>query len=145
MEGKLKVFASSSHPNLAKAICEHLDVPLSGSEMIKFANENLMVRIGENVRECDVFVVQTSAPPVNEGIMELLITIDALRSASAARITAVMPYFPYCRSDKKDQPRISIAARLMADLLKTAGADRVLTMDLHSPQIQGFFSMPVDN
>jgi ribose-phosphate pyrophosphokinase len=145
MEGKLKIFAASSHPSLAKAICDNLDVPLSASEMIKFANENLMVQIGENVRECDVFVVQTSAPPVNEGIMELLITIDALRSASAARITAVMPYFPYCRSDKKDQPRISIAARLMADLLKTAGADRVLTMDLHSPQIQGFFSMPVDN
>lgn len=145
MEGKLKVFAGSSHPSLAATICDNLDIPLSPSEVIKFANENLMVRILENVRECDVFVVQSSTPPVNEGIMELLITIDALRSASAARITAVLPYFPYCRSDKKDQPRISIAARLMADLLKTAGADRVLTMDLHSPQIQGFFSMPVDN
>ena len=106
MEGKLKVFAASSHPKLVQAICDNLDIPLCESERIKFANENLMVRIGENVRECDVFVVQTSAPPVNEGIMELLITIDALRSASAARITAVMPYFPYCRSDKKDQPRI---------------------------------------
>jgi ribose-phosphate pyrophosphokinase len=145
MEGKLKVFAGSSHPELARDICEHLDTPLGRSEVVRFANENLMVKIQENVRECDVFVVQTSAPPVSDGIIELLITIDALRSASARRITAVIPYFPYCRSDKKDRPRISIAARLMADLLQTAGADRVLTMDLHSPQIQGFFRVPCDN
>ena len=103
-----------------------------------------MVQIEENVRECDTFVIQTMAPPVNEGIMELLITIDALKHASAARVTAVLPYFPYARSDKKDKPRVSITARLMADLLMTAGADRVLTMDLHSPQIQGFFRIPVD-
>ncbi|MEK7644318.1 MAG: ribose-phosphate pyrophosphokinase [Patescibacteria group bacterium] len=144
MQGKLKVFAGQSHPQLAKAICYHLDVPLGGSRFMKFSNDNILVQIEENVRECDVFVIQTSAPPVNEGVMELLITIDALKHASAARITAVMPYFPYARSDKKDKPRISITARLMADLLMTAGANRVLTMDLHSPQIQGFFHMPVD-
>ncbi len=143
--GTLKVFSGTSHRDLAQRICDHLDIPLGRSEVVRFANENLMVKILENVRECDVFVVQTSAPPVSDGIIELLITIDALRSASARRITAVIPYFPYSRSDKKDRPRISIAARLMADLLQTAGADRVLTMDLHSPQIQGFFRIPCDN
>ena len=145
MFGKLMVFAGSSHPTLADSIAEHLGIPLSPSETVKFANDNMMVKIHESVRESDVFVVQTSVPPVSDGIMEMLIMIDALSSASAARITAVIPYFPYVRSDKKDRPRISIAARLMADLLHTAGADRVLTMDLHSPQIQGFFRMPVDN
>jgi ribose-phosphate pyrophosphokinase len=144
MQGKLKIFSGSSHPQLAQAICDHIGVPLGASETIKFSNENLMVRILENVRECDVYYVQSSAPPVNEGIVETLIAIDALKSASAARVTAVLPYFPYSRSDKKDQPRISITARLMADLLQTAGADRVLTMDLHAPQIQGFFHVPVD-
>ncbi len=144
MNARIKIFAGSSHPQLAQSICEHLDVPLSRSETIKFSNENLMVRIQENVRECDVFYIQTSAPPVNEAIIETLIAIDALKSASAARVTAVLPYLFYARSDKKDQPRISITARLMADLLQTAGADRVLTMDLHSPQIQGFFRIPVD-
>jgi ribose-phosphate pyrophosphokinase len=145
MHGNLRIFAASSHPSLAQNIAGHLGMEISPSEVVRFANENLMIKIHENVRECDVFVVQTSSPPVSDGIIELLIMIDALRSASAARITAVMPYFPYCRSDKKDRPRISIAARLMADLLQTAGADRVLTMDLHSPQIQGFFRIPCDN
>jgi len=140
----LKIFAGSSHPELASAICDHLDLPVGKSEVVRFANENLMVKIQENVRECDIFVVQTSASPVNEGILELLIMIDALKHASAARVTAVLPYFPYARSDKKDKPRISITARLMADLLQAAGCDRVLTMDLHSPQIQGFFHVPVD-
>jgi ribose-phosphate pyrophosphokinase len=144
MEGRLKIFAGQSHQTLAEEICYFLDVPLGKSRLVKFSNENLMVQIEENVRNCDVFVIQTSAPPVNEGIMELLITIDALKNASAARVTAVLPYFPYARSDKKDKPRISITARLIADLLQTAGADRVLTMDLHSPQIQGFFRIPVD-
>jgi ribose-phosphate pyrophosphokinase len=102
------------------------------------------VKIDENVREQDVFVVQTSCPPLSEHIIELFILIDALKHASARRVTAVLPYFPYARSDKKDEPRISVTARLMADLLKTAGTDRVLTVDLHSPQIQGFFSMPAD-
>ena len=144
MHARIKIFAGSTHPGLAQGICQHLDLPLSKSECIKFSNENLMVRILENVRECDVYYIQTSATPTNEAIIETLIAIDALKSASAARVTAVLPYFPYSRSDKKDQPRISITARLMADLLQTAGADRVLTMDLHSPQIQGFFRIPVD-
>lgn len=144
MRRELKIFSGSSHPDLAKAICEYNEIPLGASEIIKFSNENIMVRLMENVRGSDVFVVQTSCPPVNEGIMEMLIMIDALRYASAERITAVIPYFPYARSDKKDKPRISITARLMADLLQTAGAHRVLTMDLHSPQIQGFFHVPID-
>lgn len=144
MRRELKIFSGSSHPELAKAICEYNEIPLGASEIIKFSNENIMVRLLENVRGSDVFVVQTSCPPVNEGIMEMLIMIDALRYASAERITAVIPYFPYARSDKKDKPRISITARLMADLLQTAGAHRVLTMDLHSPQIQGFFHVPID-
>ncbi|PID55899.1 ribose-phosphate pyrophosphokinase [candidate division KSB3 bacterium] len=144
MRGELKVFSGSSHPDLARAICEYNEIPLGNAEIIRFSNENIMVRLMENVRGADVFVVQTSCPPVNEGVMELMIMIDALRYASAERITAVIPYFPYVRSDKKDKPRISITARLIADLLQTAGADRVLTMDLHSPQIQGFFHMPID-
>jgi len=140
----LKIFSGSSHPELARAICDYNEIPLGASEIIKFSNENLLVRILENVRGSDVFVIQTSCPPVNEGIVELLIMIDALRYASAERITVVIPYFPYVRSDKKDKPRISITARLIADLIQTAGADRVLTMDLHSPQIQGFFHIPID-
>ncbi len=144
MNARIKVFAGSTHPELAELICRNLDLPLSKSETVKFSNDNLMVKIQENVRECDVFYIQTSAPPVNEAIIETLIAIDALKHASAARVTAVLPYFFYARSDKKDRPRISITARLMADLLQTAGADRVLTMDLHSPQIQGFFRIPVD-
>lgn len=145
MNGVLKIFSGRSHPDLARDICRLLDCPLGASHVVKFSNENLMVQIDENVRGDDVFVIQTSAPPVNEGIVEMLITIDALRHASAGRITAVLPYFPYVRSDKKDKPRISITARLMADLLQTAGADRVLTMDLHAPQISGFFRVPVDH
>lgn len=144
MDGTLKIFSGSSHPALAGAICRHLGVSLGASKTHRFSNENLKVRIDENAREQDVFVIQTSCPPVSDGIMELLIMIDALRHASARRITAVLPYFPYVRSDKKDEPRISITARLMADLLETAGADRVLTMDLHSPQVQGFFRIPAD-
>ncbi|MCA9520645.1 MAG: ribose-phosphate pyrophosphokinase [Myxococcales bacterium] len=141
---QLKIFSGSSHPELGQAICDHLEIRLGRSELIEFSNENLVFHIEENVRECDVFVIQTATSPVNKGIMELLIMIDAFKHASAARITAVIPYFPYARSDKKDKPRISITARLMADLLEVAGADRVLTMDLHSPQIQGFFHIPVD-
>ncbi|MCO4760532.1 MAG: ribose-phosphate pyrophosphokinase [Myxococcales bacterium] len=144
MNARIKIFAGRSHPALSQAICDHLDLPVGKSEVVKFSNDNLMVKIEENVRECDVFYIQTASSPTNEHIVETLIAIDALKSASAARITAVLPYFPYARSDKKDRPRISIAARLMADLLQTAGADRVLCMDLHSPQIQGFFHVPVD-
>jgi len=142
---KLKVFSGSAHPELARAIAAHLGVPLGAANVIRFTNENLKVKIEENVREADVFVVQPSCPPVNEGLMELLIMIDALRSASAARITAVTPYYPYVRSDKKDEPRISITARLVADLLQAAGANRVIAVDLHSPQVQGFFSIPSDH
>jgi len=145
VQGEIKVIAGSSHPELAKSICAHLGLAVARSHVVRFANENLMVQIDENVREADVFVIQTSCPPVSDGILELLITIDALRHASAARVTAVIPYFPYVRSDKKDRPRISIAARLMADLLETAGAKRVLTMDLHAPQVQGFFHVPTDH
>jgi ribose-phosphate pyrophosphokinase len=144
MQQRIKIFAGTSHPQLAQSICDAIDLPLSKSEVVKFANENLMVRILENVRGCDVFYVQSSAPPVNEALVETLIAIDALKGASATRVTAVLPYLPYSRSDKKDQPRISITARLVADLLQTAGADRVLTMDLHAAQIQGFFHVPVD-
>ncbi len=144
MQGKIKIFSGRAHQELAKSICAELGLPLGQSEVIKFSNDNLMVKILENVRECDVFFIQPSCEPVNEGIVETLITIDALKHSSAARITAVTPYFPYARSDKKDRPRISIAARLMADLLERAGANRVLTMDLHSPQVQGFFRIPVD-
>jgi ribose-phosphate pyrophosphokinase len=144
MDG-LKIFAGSSHPALAQAICDCLGIPLGRSHTTRFSNENLKVKIDENVREEDVFVVQTAAPPLSEGIVELLLFLDALRGASARRVTAILPYYPYARSDKKDEPRISITARLIADLLQTAGADRVLTIDLHSPQIQGFFRTPADH
>lgn len=141
----LKVFSGSTHPALAREICECLGITVGAAHTVRFSNENLKVKIEENVREEDVFVVQTACPPLSEGIVELLIILDALKHSSARRVTAVLPYFPYARSDKKDEPRISITARLMADLLATAGADRVLTVDLHSPQIQGFFSMPADH
>lgn len=144
MYGNLKVFSGSHHLELTKDICKYLSIPVGQRDLIRFSNENLMIQIKENVRGHDVFVIQPSCTPVSDGIIELLITLDAMRSASAGRITAVLPYFPYVRSDKKDSPRISIAARLMADLIQTSGADRVLTMDLHAPQIQGFFSIPVD-
>ncbi|MFI5289994.1 MAG: ribose-phosphate diphosphokinase [Polyangia bacterium] len=143
MDG-LKIFSGSSHPELAREICDALGISLGALHTTRFSNENLKVKVEENVREQDVFVVQTATPPLSEGIVELLILLDALRHASARRVTAVLPYYPYARSDKKDEPRISITARLMADLLATAGADRVITIDLHTPQIQGFFSMPSD-
>lgn len=144
MYGKFLIFSGQSHRGLAEDICAHLGLRVGESTTIKFSNENLMVQIEENVREADVFVVQTAAPPLHQNIFELLIMLDALKSASAARVTAVIPYFPYVRSDKKDRPRISITAKLMADLITAAGADRVLTMDLHSAQIQGFFRCPAD-
>lgn len=144
MTAPLKVFSGSAHPTLARAICAHLGIPLGRSHTVRFTNENLKVKIDENVRGADVFVVQPSCPPVSDGLVELLIMLDALRFASADRITAVTPYFPYVRSDKKDEPRISITARLMADLVETAGAQRVIAVDLHSPQVQGFFRIPSD-
>jgi ribose-phosphate pyrophosphokinase len=145
VQGEIVVVGGSSHPELTGAICDRLGIQVAPSRLVRFANDNMMVQIDQNVREADVFVIQTSCPPVSDGIIELLITIDALRHASAARVTAVVPYFPYARSDKKDRPRISITARLMADVLETAGANRVLTMDLHAPQVQGFFRVPADN
>lgn len=144
MLGPLKIISGSSHIQFSQAICNNMAIELSKTETIRFSNENLFVRILDNVREADVFVIQTSCSPVSEGIIEMFLILDALKHSSAARVTAVLPYFPYVRSDKKDQPRISIAARLMADLFETAGADRILTMELHSPQIQGFFRIPVD-
>ncbi len=141
----LKIFAGSSNVNLAKDICAHLDIELSRLNINTFSNGNLSVGILDNVRDKDVFVIQSFSEPVNRNIIELFITMDALRSASAKRITAVIPYFSYSRSDKKDAPRISIAGRLMADLIKASGANRVLTMDLHSDAVHGFFSMPVDH
>jgi ribose-phosphate pyrophosphokinase len=140
----LKIFSGNAHPQLAKDICGHLNMELGACEVFKFSNDNTFVRILENVRERDVFLVQPSSVPVNDSIMELLIMIDAAKRASAGRITAVMPYFAYGRSDKKDQPRVPITARLIANLIETAGADRVMTVDLHAGQIQGFFNIPVD-
>ena len=141
---ELKVFTGNAHPALAEAIVEYLGIPLGKCEVFQFSNENTFVRILENVRSRDTFVVQPLSSPVNSNLVDLLIMIDALKRASAGRITAVIPYFGYGRTDKKDQPRVPITARLVADLLTVAGANRVLTVDLHAAQIQGFFNIPVD-
>jgi ribose-phosphate pyrophosphokinase len=142
--GNIKLFAGTSHPELAGEIAAHLGVALSGRDVIRFPNENVFWRLHESVRGQDVFLVQTMSSPVSDNIMEMLIAIDCLRRDSAARITVVMPYMAYARSDKKDQPRVPITARLLADLIETAGADRYITVDLHAGQIQGFFSIPGD-
>ena len=139
------VFSGNAHLDLARAICRHLKVRLAPSITSRFGNDCLGVQLEANCREADVFIIQPLAPPVQEHLMELLLMLDAARGASAARITAVIPHFAYARSDKKDAPRISIAARLVADLVATAGANRVLAMTLHSPQVHGFFSVPVDH
>jgi ribose-phosphate pyrophosphokinase len=139
------VFSGHAHPDLARALCKRLKVPLSPSTTTTFSNDCLGVQLQANCREADVFIVQPLVPPVQHHLMELLLMLDAARGASAARITAVIPHFAYARADKKDAPRISIAARLVADLLVTAGANRVLAMTLHSPQVHGFFSVPVDH
>jgi ribose-phosphate pyrophosphokinase len=141
---ELKVFTGTAHPGLAKAVVDYLDIPLGECEVFEFSNENIFVRILENVRERDVFVIQPFSSPVNKNLIELLIMLDAFKRASAGRITAVVPYYGYGRTDKKDQPRVPITARLVADLLTVAGANRLLTVDLHAAQIQGFFSIPVD-
>ena len=141
---ELKVFSGNSNPELAEAICRYLGIPVGRAEVFKFSNDNSFVRILENVRQRDVYLVQSFAYPVNDHVMELLIMIDAAKRASAGRVTAVIPAFGYGRTDKKDQPRVPITARLIADLVTTAGADRVLTVDLHAGQIQGFFNIPVD-
>ena len=138
------IFSGNAHRDLAEAICAYLGQNLGQANIFQFTNENIFVQIADNVRERDVFLVQPGASPVNTSFMELLIMIDAARRASAGRITAVIPYYPYGRSDKKDQPRVPITARLIANLIETAGANRVLTTDLHAGQIQGFFNIPTD-
>jgi ribose-phosphate pyrophosphokinase len=140
----LSIFAGTAHPQLAQAVCRYLGVPLGKAEVVKFSNENIFPKINQNVREHDVFIIQPTFPNVSDSILELLIMMDALKRASASRITAVIPYFSYGRSDKKDQPRVPITARLIADMLQTAGANRLLTIDLHAGQVQGFFNVPVD-
>jgi ribose-phosphate pyrophosphokinase len=144
MMDELKVFSGTAHPALAGSVCDYLGIPLGEVEVFEFSNENIFVRILENVRERDVFVIQPICSPVNKNLVELLIMLDAFRRASAGRTTAVVPYYGYGRTDKKDQPRVPITARLIADLITTAGANRLLTVDLHAPQIQGFFTIPVD-
>jgi len=141
---ELKVFTGNANPALARAVTKYLDTPLGECEVFQFSNENIFVRILENVRSRDTFVIQPICSPVNQNLVELLIMLDALKRASAGRITAVVPYYGYGRTDKKDQPRVPITARLVADLLTVAGANRLLTVDLHAGQIQGFFSIPVD-
>lgn len=145
MHRQLKLFAGNSNPGLAREICEYLGIALGEATVSSFSDGEIRVKIEENVRGADVFVVQSTCHPVNRSIMELLIMIDALKRSSADRITAVIPYYGYGRQDRKDQPRVPITAKLVADLISTAGADRVLTMDLHAGQIQGFFNIPVDH
>ncbi|MFC7549476.1 ribose-phosphate diphosphokinase [Plantactinospora sp. GCM10030261] len=142
---EIAVFSGSAHPDLAAEMCAQLGVPLQPVRVSRFANDCLEVQLQGNCRERDVFLIQPLSPPVQEHLVELLLMIDAARGASARRITVVLPHYAYARSDKKDEPRISIGGRLVADLLVSAGADRVLTMTLHSPQVHGFFSVPVDH
>ena len=144
MYGDIQLLAGTACPALAQEISDYLGVPLSGRDIIRFPNDNLFVRLHRSVRGQDVFVIQTLCAPVNDNLMELLIMIDCLKRDSAGRITAVFPYMAYARSDKKDQPRVPITARLVADMITVAGADRWLTVDLHAGQIQGFFSIPGD-
>jgi ribose-phosphate pyrophosphokinase len=145
MENKIKVFCGNSNPILAGKICECLNLPLGAAKVKNFSDGEIIVEIGENVRGRDVYVVQSTCCPTNNNLMELLIMMDALKRASAATITAVIPYYGYARQDRKVAPRTPITAKLVADLLTTAGADRVVTVDLHAGQIQGFFNIPVDN
>lgn len=142
---EIAIFSGGAHPALSAEICAHLGVPLRPVRLTRFANDCLEVQLQANCRERDVFLIQPLGPPVQENLVELLLMLDAARGASAARVTAVIPYYAYARSDKKSMPRISIGGRLVADLLATAGASRVLTMTLHSPQVHGFFSIPVDH
>jgi len=142
---KLAIFSGNAHPDLAENICKYLKVKLSDALVGRFSEGEIRVKIDENVRGKDVFVVQPTPPPTNDNLMELLIMIDALKRSSALRITAVIPYFGYARQDRKDQPRVPITAKLVANLLTVAGANRILTMDLHAGQIQGFFDIPVDH
>src|SRR3954451_6118701 len=143
--GELKIFSGQASGALAGSICSHLGIALARSETHVFSEGNVFVRVLENVRGRDVFIVQGTEHPVNDNFVELLFWIDAFRRASAMQVTAVIPFFSYAKGDKKDEPRVSIRARVCADCIEAAGADRVLTMDLHSPQIQGFFKIPVDH
>ena len=145
MPNQLALFTGNANRPLAEDVCAHLQMPLGQAEVTQFSNENIFVRINETVRGVDVYVIQPLTSPVNTSIMELLIMIDDLKRASANRITAVIPYYAYGRSDKKDQPRVPITARLLANMLERAGADRVLAVDLHAGQIEGFFDVPVDH
>lgn len=141
----MKIFSGSANPALARKIADYLGVPLGAAKIARFSEGEIWVKIEEHVRGDDVFVVQPTSPPPNENLMELLIMIDALRRASAARITAVMPFYGYGRQDRKDQPRVPITAKLVANLLVASGVNRVLTLDLHAQQIQGFFDIPLDH
>ncbi|MBO0842190.1 MAG: ribose-phosphate pyrophosphokinase [Nocardioides sp.] len=142
---EIVVFSGNAHTELARHICEHLDVELSPTSISRFSNDCLQVQLGSNCRQRDIYIVQPFVPPTQDALMEMLLMIDAARGASAAQITAVIPHYAYARSDKKDASRISIGAKLVADLLVTSGADRVLTMTMHSPQVHGFFDVPVDH
>ena len=142
---KLAVFSGNANIDLAKDICKNLQVKLQDALVGRFSEGEIRVKINENVRGKDVFIIQPTCPPTNDNLMDLLIMIDALRRASAHRITAVIPYFGYARQDRKDQPRVPITAKLVANLLTVSGANRILTMDLHAGQIQGFFDIPVDH
>ena len=145
MSHELRIFAGSAHPTLGESICRHLGVPLGRAHLARFSDGEIWFQIKDNVRGADVFVVQPTAPPVNENLMELLVMLDAFKRSSASRLTAVIPYYGYARQDRKDKPRVPISAKLVADLLSAAGTDRVLTMDLHAAQIQAFFDVPVDH
>jgi len=145
MSQELRVFAGSAHPELGEAIARSLGGPLGRAHLSRFSDGEIWFQIQDNVRGADVFVVQPTSSPVNENLMELLIMLDAFKRSSASRITAVIPYYGYARQDRKDKPRVPISAKLVADLLSAAGTDRVLTMDLHASQIQGFFDVPVDH
>jgi ribose-phosphate pyrophosphokinase len=141
----LRIFSGNSNPRLALKICKYLNLPMGGAKVKRFSDGEIQIEIDDNVRAKDIFVVQSTCAPVNDNLVELLLLIDAFKRASAKRITAVLPYYGYARQDKKVAPRVPISAKLVADLLTVAGAKRVITMDLHAGQIQGFFNIPVDN
>jgi len=145
MHDRIEIFTGTAHPALAQEICAHLGIEMGAADVRQFADGEIRLQINENVRGADVFVIQPTCAPVERNLMELLLMMDALKRASAERITAVLPYYGYARQDRKDKPRVPISARLVAAVLETAGASRVLTLDLHAAQIQGFFDIPVDH
>jgi ribose-phosphate pyrophosphokinase len=145
MNSELKVFSGNANPKLAEAICRYLRIQIGNWDLMRFSDGEIYCQILDNVRGTDVFLIQPTSPPVNEHLMELLIAVDALKRSSADRITAVVPYYGYARQDRKDKPRVPISSKLVADLLQAAGVNRMLTLDLHAPAIQGFFDVPVDH